>query len=50
VARYNKDLDRNVWLDNPSLFLVPQLVEDVTLLSKLTKVALFAKKKCQNMG
>jgi hypothetical protein len=44
VARYNEDLDTNVWLDGLPLFLVPQLVEDVTLFLKLIKFALFAKK------
>lgn len=27
-----RDLDTNVWLDDPPLFLIPQLVEDVTLI------------------
>jgi hypothetical protein len=33
VARYNEDRETNVWLDDPPLILVPQLVEDVTLFS-----------------
>jgi hypothetical protein len=33
MARYNENLDTNIWLDDPPLFLVPQLVEDATLFS-----------------
>jgi hypothetical protein len=33
VARYNEDLDINVWLDDPPLFLVSQLVENIILFS-----------------
>jgi hypothetical protein len=33
VARYNDNLDTNIWLDDPPLFLVSQLVEDATLFS-----------------
>jgi hypothetical protein len=33
VARSTQVLDSFVWLDDPPEFLIPQLVEDVTLFS-----------------